>query len=47
MLHQNMWYGYEVSEMILLRNLKGVMQLDLSKDMSVCFSTCYSYDFNT
>jgi len=29
-----------------LRDLKGAMRLDHSKDMSVHVSTCTSYDFN-
>jgi len=41
-----LWYGYEVLGMILLRDLKGAMRLDRSKDMSVRVSTCNSYDFN-
>jgi len=32
--------------MILLRDLKGVMRLDRSKDMSMHVSTCTSYDFS-
>jgi hypothetical protein len=40
------WCGYEVPE-IILYNLKGIMQLDSSKDMSVNVSTCTSYNFNT
>jgi hypothetical protein len=31
--------------MIFLRHLKGVMRLDLSKDISVHVSTCTNYDF--
>jgi len=30
--------------MILLCNLQGAMRLDCNKDMSVCVSTCTSYD---
>jgi len=37
---------HEVPEMILLRDLKGAMRLDLSEDMSVHVSTCTSYDFS-
>jgi len=33
--------------MILLRDSKGALQLNHSKDMSVDVSTCTSYDFNT
>jgi hypothetical protein len=32
--------------MILLRDLKGAMQLDRSTGVSVHISTCISYDFN-
>jgi hypothetical protein len=39
--------GYEVPGMILLCDLKGAMQLDHSKDMSVHVSVCTSYDLNT
>jgi hypothetical protein len=38
--------GCEVPGMILLHDLKGVMQLDHSNVMSVHVSTCTSYDFN-
>jgi hypothetical protein len=31
--------------MVLLYDLKGTMQLDCSKDMSVHMSTCTSYNF--
>jgi len=37
---------YEVPGMILLRDLKGVMRLDRSKDTSVRVSVGTSYDFN-
>jgi hypothetical protein len=39
--------GYEVPGIILLRDLKGTMQADDSKDMSVHVSACTFYDFNT
>jgi hypothetical protein len=45
-LLQCTWCGREVPGMILLRDLKGAMRLDHSKDMSVHVSTCTSYDFN-
>jgi hypothetical protein len=32
--------------MILLRDLKGDMRLDRSKDMAMHASTCTSYDLN-
>jgi hypothetical protein len=38
--------AYEVPGMTLLRDLKGSMLLDRSKDISVHVSTCTSYDFN-
>jgi hypothetical protein len=38
--------GYEVPGMILLRDLKGAMRLDRSKDMSMRVSTCTNYYFN-
>jgi hypothetical protein len=38
--------GYEVSGMILLRDLNGAMRLDRSIDLSVHISTCTSYDLN-
>jgi hypothetical protein len=38
-------YDYEVPGMTLLRDLKGAMRLDLSKDMSVHVSTCTSCNF--
>jgi hypothetical protein len=41
------WCGCEVYRIILLRDLKGAMRLDRSKDMSVHVSTCTSYDSNT
>jgi len=41
------WCGYEVPGTILLHNLKGAMQLDRTKDMSLHVSTCTSYYFNT
>jgi hypothetical protein len=37
---EDTWCGYEVPGMILLRNFKGAMWLDNSKDMSVFASTC-------
>jgi hypothetical protein len=43
----NMWFTYEIPEIILLCDLKGTVQLDCSKDMSVHVSSCTSYDFNT
>jgi hypothetical protein len=39
--------GYDVPGMFLLRDLKGSMRLDRSKNMSVHISICVSYDFNT
>jgi hypothetical protein len=36
--------GYEVPGMVLLRDLKGAMRLDRSRDMSVYVSTCTGYD---
>jgi hypothetical protein len=44
--YQIICYGYGVPAMILLRGLKGAMQLDHSKDLSVHVSTCISYDLN-
>jgi hypothetical protein len=38
--------GYEVPGTNLLYNLKYVMLLDRSKDLSVYVLTCTSYDFN-
>jgi len=38
--------GYEVPGMILLRDLKGTVRFERSKDMSMHVSTCISYDFN-
>jgi len=38
--------GYEVSGMILLRDLKRIVQLDRSKGMSVHVSPCTRYDFS-
>jgi hypothetical protein len=38
--------GYEVSGIISMRNLKGAMRLDRSKDMSVRVLACVNYDFN-
>jgi hypothetical protein len=34
----NTMYGYEVSGMILLHDLKGAMWLDHSKDICACFN---------
>jgi hypothetical protein len=38
--------GYELPGMILLCKLKGAMQLEHGKDMTVHVSTCTSYDCN-
>jgi hypothetical protein len=40
------WCGYKVAGMILLHKLKGVMQLDHSKDMSLHLLTCTVYDLS-
>jgi hypothetical protein len=40
------WCGYEVPGKILLRNLRGAILLDHSKDMSVHISTFTNYDFS-
>jgi hypothetical protein len=44
--HMYTYCGYGVSEMNLLRELKGPMRLDHSNDMSAHVSTCTSYDLN-
>jgi hypothetical protein len=36
----------DVPRNILLRNVKGAMRLDHSKNMPVHVSTCTSYNFN-
>jgi hypothetical protein len=41
-----MWCDYEVPEMILLSSLKGAMQLDCNKNMTLHVSTFTSYNFN-
>jgi len=43
---ENIWYSYEVTGMILLRDLHGIMRLHRRRDMSVHVSTYISYDFN-
>jgi len=45
--YQIMWYGYEVSILLSLCNLKGAMQFNCTKDMSMHVLTCSSYNFNT
>jgi hypothetical protein len=46
-LNTNMRFGYEVPGMILFCNLQIAMRFDSSKYMSVCVSSCSSYDLNT
>jgi hypothetical protein len=41
---EHTWCGYEVPGTILLRDSKGAMRLDRSKDTSVHVSTCTNYD---
>jgi len=43
---KNTWCGYEISGIILLYNIKGAMQLDHSKDMSVHISTGTTYELS-
>jgi len=42
---EHTWCGYEVQGMILLLSLKGAMQLNCNKDMSVHVSPCMGYSF--
>jgi hypothetical protein len=44
--YKNTRFGYKVSGMILLRDLKVSLRLDHSEDMSAHVSTCISYDLN-
>jgi hypothetical protein len=45
MVFHNKWRDYEVPGIILLSFLKGAMQLDRRKVMSVHVSICISCDF--
>jgi hypothetical protein len=46
-VYVNTLCGYEVSGMILLRDLKGAMRFNCSKYMPVHGSSFTMYDFNT